>query len=71
VGALVTMGGIKLSDGCFLIPRDASDEVTALLGSFNVETEKLEIYVNENFFNAWLGQKPTINSKESPINIAQ
>jgi hypothetical protein len=70
-GALATMGGTKLSDGCILIPSTASDAITALLSSFNVETKKLEIYVNENSFKAWLGQKQTITSKESPIKIAQ
>jgi predicted nucleotidyltransferase len=71
VGAIATMGGIKLSDGCVLIPSSVSDEITAMLSSFNVETKKLEIYVSENSFEAWLGQKPTITSKESTINIAQ
>ena len=71
VGAVATMGGIKLSDGCVLIPNSASDEITAILNSFDVETKKLEIYVSENSFETWLGQKPIVTSKESSINIAQ
>lgn len=71
VGAIAKMGGIKLSDGCILIPNSANDEITAMLGSLNVETKKMEIYVSENSLKAWLGQKPTITPKESSINIAQ
>jgi predicted nucleotidyltransferase len=71
VGAVATMGGIKLSDGCVLIPNSASDEITAILNSFDVETKKLEIYVSENSFETWVGQKSILTSKESSINIAQ
>jgi predicted nucleotidyltransferase len=71
VGAVATMGGIKLSDGCVLIPNSASDEIAAILNSFDVEAKKLEIYVSENSFETWLGQKPIVTSKESSINIAQ
>jgi predicted nucleotidyltransferase len=70
-GVLATIGGTKLSDGCIIIPNNASDEITALLTSFNVETKKLEIYVNENSLKTWQSQKPTITPKKSPINIAQ
>jgi predicted nucleotidyltransferase len=71
VGAVATMGGIKLSDGCVLIPNSASDEITAILNSFDVETKKLEIYVSENSFETWVGQKSILTSKELSINIAQ
>jgi predicted nucleotidyltransferase len=71
VGAIAKMRGIKFSEGCVLIPSSAADEITAMLNSFNVETKKLEIYASENSLEAWLGQKPTITPKESPINIAQ
>ena len=70
-GALATIGGTKLSDSCIVIPNSASDEITTLLSSFNVETKKLEIHVNENSLKAWQNQKPTITQKESTINIAQ
>jgi len=62
-GALATMGGTKLSDGCILIPSTASDAITAMLNSFNVETKKMEIYVSKTSIKAWLGQKQTITLK--------
>lgn len=71
VGAIAKMGGIKLSDGCVLIPNSASHEITAMLRSLNVETKKMEIYASENSLKAWLGQKPTTTLKESSIKIAQ
>jgi predicted nucleotidyltransferase len=71
VGAVATMGGIKLSDGCVLIPSSSGDEITAMLSSFDVEAKKLEIHVTENPLKAWLSQKPTITSEKSSINIAQ
>jgi predicted nucleotidyltransferase len=57
VGAIANMGGIKLNDGCILIPSSASDEITAMLSSLNVETKKMEIYANENSLKAWLEAK--------------
>jgi len=71
VGAIAKTRGIKLSDSCVLIPSSATDEITAMLNSFNVETKKLKIYASENSLEAWLGQKPTTTSEEPPINITQ
>jgi predicted nucleotidyltransferase len=70
-GAIAKTGGIKLSDGCILIPNSASDEITATLNSLNVETKKMEIYASENSLKAWLDQKPTTTLKELPTNTAQ
>jgi uncharacterized protein (DUF342 family) len=69
--SLATMGGTKFSENCILIPSTTSDEITAILNSFNVKTKKLKIYINENSSKAWLTQKPTKTSKEPPINITQ
>ena len=70
-GTVAKMGGIKLSDGCVLIPSSSGDEITAMLSSFDVEAKKLEIHVTENSLKAWLSQKPTLTSEKSSINIAQ
>jgi len=64
VGALAKMGGVKLSDGCVLVPNSVSDEIVGILSSLGVEAKKLEIYVSEDSFKAWLGHKPTITLKE-------
>jgi predicted nucleotidyltransferase len=71
VGAIAKIKGIKLSEGCVLIPTSTANEITSKLSSFNVETKKLQIYVSENFFETWLGQQPTTTPKESPINTTQ
>ena len=46
-GAVAKMGGIKLSEGCILVPNNAGDEVIDVLNAFGVDTKKLEIYVKE------------------------
>ena len=71
VGSVAKMGGIKLSEGCVLVPSNAGDEMIAKLSSFGVKAKKLEIYMSEDFLKTWLGQKPSVASKESPINIAR
>jgi len=57
-GAVAEMGGIKLGEGCILVPSDASDEITDNLNGFGVETKKLEAYTSEDHFREWLGQRP-------------
>ena len=56
VGAVAKMGGIKLSEGCVLVPSNVGDEIIGKLSSFGVEAKKLEIYVDEDSFKAWVGQ---------------
>lgn len=56
VGAVARMGGIKLGEGCVLVPSSVGDEIIATLSSFGVEAKKLEVYVSEDPFKAWLGQ---------------
>jgi predicted nucleotidyltransferase len=68
VGAVAKTGGIKLSEGCVLVPADAANEIIAKLSSFGIEAKKLEIYVSEDFLRAWLGQKAIIASKESLLS---
>jgi predicted nucleotidyltransferase len=71
VGAVAKMGGIKLSEGCVLVPNSVCDEIIAMLSSFGVEVKKLEICVSEDAFKVWLGQKPIVASKESSINVVR
>lgn len=35
-GTVTNMGGIELSEGCFLIPSNAADKITQTLNSFGV-----------------------------------
>jgi hypothetical protein len=71
VGTIAKTKGIKLSEGCILIPTSTADEITSKLSSFNVEIKKLEIYAGENSLEAWLGQKPTPTLDEPRINTTQ
>jgi len=48
VGTLAKIGGIKLSDGCVLVPNSVGDEIIAMLSSLGVEAKKLEIYLSED-----------------------
>jgi len=59
-GTVAKMGGIKLSEGCILIPRNVSDEITDTLSVFSVDVKKMEIHVSEDRLKAWLGQRPNI-----------
>jgi predicted nucleotidyltransferase len=47
-GAVAKMGGIKLTEGCVLVPSDVGDEIIDKLGAFGVDAKKLEIYVSED-----------------------
>lgn len=71
VGVVAKMGGIKLSEGCVLVPSSVGDEIMAMLSSFGVEAKKLKIYVSEDAFKVWFGQKQIAASKQSPINVMQ
>jgi predicted nucleotidyltransferase len=70
-GAIAKTGGIKLNDGCILIPNSASEEITTTLSTLNVKTKKMQIYAGENSLKAWLDQKPTTTPEKPPINIPQ
>jgi len=45
-GAVAKMGGIKLTEGCVLVPSDVGDEIIDKLSAFGVDAKKLEIYVS-------------------------
>jgi len=64
-GAIAKMEGIKIAEGCILIPSDASDEIISALSAFGVDAKKLEIYTSEDQLKAWISQRPTITSKKT------
>jgi len=64
-GAVAKMGGIKLSEGCVLVPSNVSDEIIDMLSAFGVDVKKLEIYVSEDHFKAYFSKKPIITSRKS------
>jgi predicted nucleotidyltransferase len=48
IGVVAKMGGIKLSEGCVLVPKNAANGIITELSSFGIETKKLEIYTSED-----------------------
>ena len=55
VGAVAKRGGIKLSEGCLLVPSSVGDEIVNGLKAFSVDAKKLEIYVGSNMLKHCLG----------------
>jgi len=52
VGMVAKMGGVKLSEGCLLVPGSVGDEIVDGLKAFGVDAKKLEIYVSEEHIKA-------------------
>lgn len=57
VGTVASVGGIKLSEGCLLIPSSASDRIIDRLVSLGVKTKKLTIYISEDIAKSQLGHR--------------
>jgi len=57
VGTVAKMGGVKVSEGCLLVPSSVGDEVVDGLKAFGVDAKKLEIYVSEEPVKAMFDQK--------------
>jgi len=55
VGSVAKMGGVKLSEGCLLVPSSAGDEIIEKLKAFGVEAKKLEIYASAEHAKALFG----------------
>ncbi|MGC8999163.1 MAG: hypothetical protein ACP5JW_07250 [Candidatus Bathyarchaeia archaeon] len=51
-GAVTKAGGIKLSEGCILVPKSSCSEIIDILSGIGVKTRKLEIYISENHLKA-------------------
>jgi len=47
VGTVAKMGGIKLSEGCLLVPSSVGDDIVNKLKAFGVNAKQLEIHVKE------------------------
>jgi len=69
-GAVAKMDGIKLSEGCILVPSNVANEFIDMLTPYNIDVKKLEIYVGEAHFEEWLGRRP-IRATRKSADIAQ
>jgi predicted nucleotidyltransferase len=65
-GAVAKAGGIKVSDGCIIVPSGKADEIVNVLSSLGVQTKKIEIFVKSNMINSW---QDKAESLESPIDL--
>lgn len=57
VGTVASVGGIKLSEGCLLVPSSASDRIIGKLESLGVKTTKLTVYISKEIVKSQLGQE--------------
>jgi hypothetical protein len=56
-GTVTKVGGVKLHEGCPLVPSNICDDITSKLAAVGVNVKKLEIYVNEDLGNLHVGEK--------------
>jgi len=56
-GAVAQMGGVKLSEGCLLVPSSACDEIASKLKSFGVDPRKLEAYLSQDHVKRLFGSR--------------
>jgi predicted nucleotidyltransferase len=68
VGTVATMGGIKLGEGCILVPSSVADELIVMLSSLNVETKKLKTYISKDSLKHHSTRNESA-SKEPSISI--
>jgi predicted nucleotidyltransferase len=54
-GAVINAGGIRLSEGCLLVPSDISNYIIAKLKGFGVKAKRFEIYLSEEELKAFIG----------------
>jgi len=57
-GTVAKTGGIKLSEGCILVPSGVGDQIINMLTALDVDAKKMEIHVSEDHLKAWFGQRP-------------
>jgi predicted nucleotidyltransferase len=65
-GAIAGVGGIKLSEGCLLVPKKVGDDIINTLKALGVNVKKLEIYVGEDYFESLFGQRSIGEPKKPP-----
>jgi predicted nucleotidyltransferase len=59
-GVVAEMGGVRLGDGCVLVPSNVGDEISDKLSALGVNVRKLKICVSEDQFKGQLvNDKPT------------
>jgi predicted nucleotidyltransferase len=52
-GAVAKAGGIKVCDGCIIVPSCKADGIVEALSSHGVQTKKIEIFVRSNTIKSW------------------
>ena len=62
-GAVAKSGGMKLCEGCILVPNQVGETIITSLNAFGVSTKKLEIYISEGVIKRFM----IINTKNHEI----
>ncbi|MBS7648028.1 MAG: nucleotidyltransferase domain-containing protein [Candidatus Bathyarchaeia archaeon] len=52
-GVVTKVGGIKLNEGCVLIPKSAAEEIVGFLKDFGIKTRKLEVGLSDKWLKAF------------------
>jgi len=61
-GAVTKAGGIKVSDGCIVVPTDRADEIVGVLSSLGVQIRRIEIFVNSCTLKLWRNKAEVLGS---------
>lgn len=51
-GAVAKAGGIRLGEGCILVPSNSGGEIATVLRDFGVKTRKFEVFLSEDDLKA-------------------
>jgi len=65
-GVIAGVGGIKLSEGCLMVPTKVGDDIINKLKTLGVNAKKLEIYVGEDYVESLFSQRSIVEPKKSP-----
>jgi predicted nucleotidyltransferase len=66
-GAVANAGGIKVSDGCIIVPSSVAEEIIRVLASMGVRTTRTEILANPEISKSGSTEK-TFQQIEKPAN---
>ena len=65
-GVVAEMGGMRLGDGCVLVPSNVGDEIVHKLSALGANARKLEIYMSEYQFKGQLVNGKLMHARARP-----
>ena len=52
-GAVAKAGGIKISEGCIIVPSSMVDEIVGFLTSLGIRTREIQIFINSSLLKSY------------------